>query len=431
MKISVIVLSTMLVFKQGAVAQSANKIINEQEVTRIESTLAADEMQGRKPFTEGIEKAAKFLSTEFGKAKLLSLPGNSSYLQSFAVITPKLLSVTGTFNGAPVDENNCLSLSAAKELSIASASNFKLQHIGKSANLIKEIRASIDNNENKIYLIDKSHEATFKRLKRFVGSPFLSHKTAQKLFILTTDSVVKDISIVAKQELKVDTLRNIVGYLPGKNKPEEFVIFSGHYDHLGVKANSNKTDSIYNGANDDAAGTTAVVMLAKYFSTLNTQGRSIIFAAFTAEESGGYGSKYFSEQLDPKKVVAMFNIEMIGTESKWGANSAYITGFDKSSMGIILQQNLAGSNFKFEADPYPAENLFYRSDNATLAALGVPAHTISTAKMDKEPFYHSADDEIETLNMANMTEIIKAIALSSASIISGKDTPTRVAVLGE
>jgi Zn-dependent M28 family amino/carboxypeptidase len=128
--------------------------------------------------------------------------------------------------------------------------------------------------------------------------------------------------------------------------------------------------------------------------------------------------------------MAMFNIEMIGTESKWGTNSAYITGYEKSDMGKILQANLAGSKFKFEPDPYPKQNLFYRSDNATLAALGVPAHTISTSKMEQppnnEPNYHKQSDEIGTLDMNNMAEIIKAIALSSKTIISGKDTPTRV-----
>ena len=158
--------------------------------------------------------------------------------------------------------------------------------------------------------------------------------------------------------------------------------------------------------------------------------RTLIFVAFTAEEIGGYGSQYFSKQLNPDKVVAMFNIEMIGTESKWGTNSAFITGFEKSDLGKIVQANLVGSKFKFEPDPYPKQNLFYRSDNATLAALGVPAHTISTAKMDEvpnnEPNYHKVSDEIGTLDMKNMAEIIKAIALSSASIISGKDTPTRV-----
>ncbi|MFV7789205.1 M28 family metallopeptidase, partial [Enterococcus faecium] len=105
--------------------------------------------------------------------------------------------------------------------------------------------------------------------------------------------------------------------------------------------------------------------------------RTLIFAAFTAEEIGGYGATYFSKQFNPNDVKAMFNIEMIGTDSKWGTNSAYITGFEKTDMGKILQQNLAGTGFNFYPDPYPDQNLFYRSDNATLARLGVPAHTIS------------------------------------------------------
>jgi hypothetical protein len=117
---------------------------------------------------------------------------------------------------------------------------------------------------------------------------------------------------------------------------------------------------------------------------------------------------------------------MIGTESKWGQNSAYITGYEKSDMGQILQKNLAHSRFRFYPDPYPEQMLFLRSDNATLAKLGVPAHTISTSKMDNEKFYHTRGDEIGTLDISNMTEIIRAISLSAQSIISGQDTPTRV-----
>jgi len=126
--------------------------------------------------------------------------------------------------------------------------------------------------------------------------------------------------------------------------------------------------------------------------------------------------------------VAMFNIEMIGTESKWGKNSAYITGYDKSDMGEIAARNLQGTGFTFYPDPYPNQQLFYRSDNATLARLGVPAHSISTSKMDNEPHYHKLSDQVETLDLANMTEIIKAIAISSKSIIAGKETPARVKI---
>ncbi|MBK7562595.1 MAG: M20/M25/M40 family metallo-hydrolase [Chitinophagaceae bacterium] len=220
-------------------------------------------------------------------------------------------------------------------------------------------------------------------------------------------------------------LANVVAVLPGKSRQEEYVIFSGHYDHIGIGSPVNG-DSIYNGANDDAAGTTAVIMLAKYFKELNSNERTIVFVAFTGEEVGGFGSQYFSRQLNADKVVAMFNIEMIGTESKWGKNAAYITGYDKTDMGDILGRDLKGSGFTFYPDPYPGQQLFYRSDNATLAKLGVPAHTISTSKMDNEPNYHQVTDHIETLDLDNMTMIIKAIALSSKSIVAGTATPTRV-----
>ena len=217
---------------------------------------------------------------------------------------------------------------------------------------------------------------------------------------------------------------NVIGILHGKSKPDEYVIFSAHYDHLGLVNKGD--DKVYNGANDDASGTTAVIALAKYFKELNDNERTLIFVAFTGEEVGGFGSKFFSKNINPEKVIAMFNIEMIGTESKWGKNSAYITGFEKTDFGTILQKNLIGTSFNFYQDPYPAEQLFYRSDNARLAAQGVPAHTISTSKMDVEPNYHKLSDEISTLDLDNMTEIIKSIAISSQSIISGNDTPARV-----
>jgi Zn-dependent M28 family amino/carboxypeptidase len=203
------------------------------------------------------------------------------------------------------------------------------------------------------------------------------------------------------------------------------VVFSGHYDHLGIIEAVNQ-DSIANGADDDASGTTAVIELAKYFAQKKDNERTIIFVAFTAEEIGGYGSQYFSKQLNPDEVVAMFNIEMIGKESKFGKNNAFITGYERSNFGEILQKNLEGTDFKFYPDPYPKQNLFFRSDNATLARLGVPAHTISSDQIDTDKLYHSVDDEFESMDIGNITEIIKAIAISSTSIVEGKETPSRI-----
>ena len=117
---------------------------------------------------------------------------------------------------------------------------------------------------------------------------------------------------------------------------------------------------------------------------------------------------------------------MIGKEAKFGPNTAFITGYDKSDFGKLLQANLVGSKFRFEPDPYPEQNLFYRSDNATLARLGVPAHTISTDQLPTDKLYHSVDDEVESLNLTNMTAVIQAIAQSATGIVAGRQTPTRI-----
>lgn len=298
-------LGLLVLFGLTAQAQSG---IQKSEVTRIETELSSDAMEGRALFTPGIEKASVFIEGEFKRIGLTYYKELQSYRQDF---------------------------------------------------LIKDKKAN-----------------------------------------------------------------NVIGIIPGKSKPNEYVIFSGHYDHLGMKESGD--DKVFNGANDDASGITAVITLAEFFKKKNDNARTLIFVAFTGEEMGGYGSAFFSNSINADEVVAMFNIEMIGTDSKWGKNSAYITGFERSDFGTILQKNLVGSGFNFYQDPYPQEQLFYRSDNARLAALGVPAHTISTSKMDVEPNYHKLSDEISTLDMDNMTEIIKSIAISSQTIISGKDTPSRV-----
>ena len=230
------------------------------------------------------------------------------------------------------------------------------------------------------------------------------------------------------EKLTNNPLFNVVGVLPGKTKPDEYVIFSAHYDHLGI-GKPMEGDSISNGADDDASGTTAVIALAEYFKKLDNNARTLIFVAFTAEEIGGYGARYFSKMVDPDKTVAMFNIEMIGKASKFGENSAFITGFERSDFGTILQKNLEGTAFQFHPDPYPTQNLFYRSDNATLARLGVPAHTISTDQIDIDKLYHTVKDEFSSLDVKNITATIKAIALSSRGIVAGTETPTRVAKL--
>ncbi len=404
-------------------SQVIDKIINAKEVARIENVLASDEMQGRKVFTPSIDKAADFIAGEFKKSGLKYFDGLTDYRQPFSMIKASLISASGNLNNHPLEMSQIIAISTDSTLNFTEKSGFTKIVIDSSSNLFKEAYEILQSNKKSLVMVNPAHAKNFDRLRRFNRETFDAKESV--VFVLSNEDP-STYSFEIKNELTSSNLSNVVGVLPGKSKKDEYVIFSAHYDHLGIGKPDAKGDSIYNGANDDAAGTTAVIVLADYFSKLKNNERTLIFVAFTAEEIGGFGSQYFSRQIEPDKAIAMFNIEMIGTDSKWGNNSAYITGYEKSDFGKILQSNLTATNFRFEPDPYPTENLFYRSDNATLAALGVPAHTISTSKMDSEPNYHKQSDEVGTLDMNNMAEIIKAIAISSKTIVSGKDTPSRV-----
>ena len=225
-----------------------------------------------------------------------------------------------------------------------------------------------------------------------------------------------------KEELD---LFNIIGLLKGTSLKEEFVIISAHYDHLG-QIEGGKGDLVFNGANDNATGVAAMIMLAEYFKKAKINKRSILFVAFTAEEMGLIGSNYFGKTISAESIIAGVNIEMIGKESPFGPKTAWLTGFKRSTFGEIIQKNLSSSEYRLYPDPYKDFRLFFRSDNASLARLGVPAHTFSTSPMDKDLDYHQLSDEVETLDVKIITETIKAISVGIKSIVSGDDTPSRV-----
>ncbi|MCU0375385.1 MAG: M28 family peptidase [Chitinophagaceae bacterium] len=409
----------------GNAQPRADEIINSRQVAEILGRLSADDMAGRYTFGPQIQIAANYLAGTFEQAGLQKLAGTNSYLQTFSMVKAKALTASTIRIGTEqVLPEKTICQTGEKALTIMPGGNFETISIKQGDNAMASFRGIRSKKGNLLVLMHPTHEPFFNRIKQNAGARMQGE--SHVIYILTEQPEATDYAVNLSLDVEEIKLSNVVGVIPGKSRPEEVVVFSGHYDHIGIGKPNDKGDSIYNGANDDASGTTAVVLLARYFAALGPQERTLVFAAFTGEEVGGFGSQYFSKQLNPAKVVAMFNIEMIGTDSKWGTNSAFITGFEKTDMGTILQKNLEGSPFKFYPDPYPEQQLFYRSDNATLARLGVPAHTISTSKMDVEPHYHKPSDEISTLDVNNMAEIIKAIAISSQGIISGKATPTRV-----
>jgi hypothetical protein len=412
-------------------AQKIDKFITEKSVGRVIQALSADDMMGRpsgKP--ELMEKATAFIENEFKQIGLKPLPGLSGYRQEFQKerITP--VSATVVIDGETITSDRYLIITERSDISFASdLAQVTIKHDASIQNaeqfFFSKAFPAINDSTPKLILVGNEFKAGFETIKQYMSTRFASGRKGVTIFVLGKETAAS-YSITAKQDIQKITMTNVVGQLEGSGKADEMVVFSGHYDHLGIESPNAEGDSIANGADDDASGTTAVIELARYFKSQKKNNRTLIFVAFTAEEIGGYGSKYFSQQLNADKVVAMFNIEMIGKASKWGRNSAFITGFERSDFGEILQKNLKGTPFEFKPDPYPEQDLFYRSDNATLARLGVPAHTISTDQIDIDKFYHTVDDEFETLDVANIVATIRAIALSSRTIVDGKDTPKRI-----
>jgi hypothetical protein len=215
---------------------------------------------------------------------------------------------------------------------------------------------------------------------------------------------------------------NAVGKLTGTDSrlSAEVILLSAHMDHLGVRENAPGEDKIFNGADDDASGCVAVHELARVLAQGARPKRTVYFAFFGSEEAGGYGSQYFINNLPfPKdKLTANLQFEMIGRpDAKVSANELWLTGYDRSNLGI----ELAKQGAKLVADPHPKENFFQRSDNYTLARQGVIAHTVSSFGLHTD--YHKSSDEIKTIDFNHMTRSINSMVRSVQWLVNSTFKP--------
>ncbi len=423
-KIGLVLLISVFTFFQDCV--NGKYIPSDESVTQIVKTLSSDEMKGRQALSPEIWMAAEYISSEFKRARLTSLSENDNYLQKFTLNEVSIASSSVIIDQDRIPSDKYFALLNGDEINWKKG-EVPIAEITPGANFRSAFN-ELRNSENDILVfVDTSFEDVFSRFQNFFSRPRRTLADASPsniIFVLGNNPNQFQVDIVPKTNQH--ELANVTGIIEG-NRSDEFVLFSAHYDHIGIRPEV-EGDSIANGANDNASGVTAVIELARHFKSLGKPERTLIFTAFTAEEMGGFGSRYFSEQLDPNEIMAMFNIEMIGKPAVSGPNTAWITGYDRSNFGELLSKSTEGTDYEFYPDPYPQQNLFYRSDNATLARLGVPAHTISTTPIDVDKDYHAVTDELETINISHLTNTIKAIARAATGIISGKDTPTRVDV---
>ncbi len=187
--------------------------------------------------------------------------------------------------------------------------------------------------------------------------------------------------------------------------PKEVVLLTAHLDHLGL-GNPVNGDSIYNGADDDASGTTAVLELARALSHGPRPKRSILFVLFGSEELGGFGNQYFLDHspLPLDKIVANLEFEMMGRpDPALPTRTLWLTGYERSNLGPTLAQHGAA----ISADPHPDQHFFQRSDNYALAKRGIVAQTVSSYGLHTD--YHQPSDEISKLDFDFMIHSIQSM----------------------
>ncbi len=211
---------------------------------------------------------------------------------------------------------------------------------------------------------------------------------------------------------------NILGRLDGSDSSlkNEHILVGAHYDHIGVRPHPSG-DSIFNGADDDASGVTAVLKIAEQLRAGPRPRRTIIFAAWTGEERGLLGARWYADHpaLPLEQMALNLEVEMIGRPDSLagGPGRAWLTGYQRSSMGPAL----AAAGLPIVADKRPAQNFFRRSDNYHFALKGIVAHTISSYNMHGD--YHQPSDQVDRVDPVHMAAVINAAAKAVRLLADG------------
>ena len=203
------------------------------------------------------------------------------------------------------------------------------------------------------------------------------------------------------------TTTNVLGIIPGRDPvlTKETILLSAHLDHLGAGREVNG-DKVYNGADDDASGVTAVLELAKALMSGPRPKRTVVFALFGSEEIGGWGARYFQEHppVPFESLVANLEFEMIGRpDAAVARDTLWLTGYERSNLGPALK--VFGA--RLVADPHPEQRFFQRSDNIVLARKGIVAHTVSSFGLHTD--YHRPSDDLAHIDFVHMTDAIKSM----------------------
>ena len=440
------------------------------------SFLASDALQGRGTPSPGLDIAAEFIAAEFRRGGL-EPAGDDGYFQTalFTQVAPNLegLELTVAAGGETVKAGKAsLAVQEAAALDLTNAAAFKIS-LSDPAAMEALTPAQV---RGKVLIVDAAEVAGGGRgvamairrvpaeaaklqpsllvmLRAAAGlagggrGPRLREAApsgaATMPVLVMSDPAVRKLLSAAKpgpidatisahiaapvsEQVK---LRNVVAILRGSDPAmkDTYVMLTGHYDHLGVRG-SGPGDHIYNGANDDASGTSSVIEIAGALAALPARPkRSIVFIALFGEELGDLGSGYYARHpiFPLARTVADVNLEQLGRtdESNVGTHLAQfnLTGFDFTNIAGVFRKAGEQTGVKVVKDEKNSDPFFTRSDNAAFANAGVPSTTLSVAYVYSD--YHAVGDEWPKLDYDNMAKVDRTIALAALHIANSTETP--------
>jgi hypothetical protein len=447
------------------------------------SFLASDELKGRYTPSPELDIAARFIASQFLRAGL-EPAGNDGYFQVVDMVrrtngTPSALTARADSQSFVIPATNvsvqrsvtAVHFENAPAVFIPAQDPDALKNFDVSGKVVVSVRPDFMSvkEDERMKLFQKSTEysamldaqkpaavivvgrAPRRRVLLFAeeAADMAKNNTPASIWISgdETQSWLKslkaspqsftvsfDLSAPSDEKLQ---LRNVVGILRGSDPKlkDTAVMVSAHYDHIGTvdtaggsgSPKGTDKDKIYNGANDDGSGTVSVIEIGSALAKLKTRPkRSILFVTFFGEEIGGYGSRYFGlhPPLPVSNIVGDVNLEQVGrTDSSKGPeiSNASLTGYDYSDLTKYMERAGAATGVKVYLDKEASDPFFMRSDNATLASRGVPAHSLTTAFV--YPDYHGVGDEWQKIDYDNMAKIDRMVALGLVTMANSLKPP--------
>lgn len=463
---------------QGKKASKFAKTITQSDLRSYLSVLASDSLEGRETGERGQRMAADYIMNHFKsiglqppvenegemsyyqKYPLKKITYKASYLKKGDVImenTKDFLYYTRSETKGEeyidvvfLGENSLESLDTKSlkgkyiALSFADLSNWRKTFADLEALDVEGVVMIVENASRYDFIVRRyTRSRTGTRMttdmngsdsqgKILIGNPKLASWIFDMPYEELKSSHIGMISrVIFNADMLIEDLQveNVLGYLEGSEKPEELLVISAHYDHIGISDNG----EINNGANDDGSGTSSLMDIAQAFAEAAKKGnrpkRSILFLAVSGEEKGLLGSKYYTENpvFPLENTVTDLNIDMVGRIDKEHENNPdyiYVIGSDKLSQDLHqLSERVNQDYLKLDFDyTYNDENdpnrYYYRSDHYSFAKKGVPIIFYFNGTHED---YHRPTDTIEKIQFDNMEKVVRTVFLTAWEIANREE----------